>query len=458
MAKVHLISLVGDTAGYREALHRWADAPPSSPGVGTRYTFEALVELLSESGSPPENPGPQVEATVVGTEETAGKIPLRFPDRKLAVRRIPRGANFAEQQEIVRVLRDLLHELRAQDVSTIYLDVTHGFRAQSLLAVSAASFVRAEWRRSQPEPTPERSAPTLRVLYGHLDDQEKTVDFWDLTDLLTLGDWTAALDAATRFGRADDLAALAKADETTPWRERDEAGCARHQFVQKLARLVQNFADDLSYTRWQALLVGADGAKPPGSAALLAGVLNPQDSGYAAFIARRPLLKEALEALGTTAQRLQARSLFGEDAVAASVRLATTYRRMNRFLECAATLREFGYTLLAHRLGVEHDPKNPVPLRDALGLALTFKASPSSETERDRNRVAAAIEAARAENRFPEDLVEHLRKVSALRNDLLHGGVNAGPVGREKVAVRLGEFLDAHRQFAESPGLDDCPP
>lgn len=352
-------------------------------------------------------------------------------------------------------VRNVLDQLARNKISTIYLDVTHGFRAQSLLAVSAATFARAEWRRQGIGTSPDRPAPAIRVLYGQHDKHAKTTTFWDLTDLLTLADWSAALDAATRFGRADDLGAIAKADEETPWSDRDEQGRARHRFVQELARRVTDFANDLCYNRWQALLVG-DG-RQPGSASLLARALDPESPGYEAFVTRRPLLADALQALRATAAPLRARSLFAEDAVAASVPLATTYLGMNRFLECAATLREFGFTALAHRLGLQHPQENPVPFRDALGLALARDATPRDEAGPDRARVAAAIDALRAQGGFPEALVEGLRSVGALRNDLLHGGMRPGPTGRDKVAGRLREFIDRHRELAVSTGSNPTP-
>jgi CRISPR-associated Csx2 family protein len=88
----------------------------------------------------------------------------------------------------------------------IIFDITNGFRSLPVLAFLAASFVRVV-----------RGALVERMIYGAFDaTQDGITPVFDLTPFLTLLDWTTATDAFLKYGRADDLAALARTGDGGP--------------------------------------------------------------------------------------------------------------------------------------------------------------------------------------------------------------------------------------------------
>lgn len=395
MTPIHLVSLVGDPSRYEEVTHHWPERPDASRPPGwTKYTVEALRHFLGLE----EN-----QITLVGTEHALQDVRPHLPS--LDERECPNGETFAEQQTFVARLRDLLDQLRVDGVTEVYLDVTHGFRAQSLLAVGAASFVRAEWRREG-----HTSTPAIRVLYGGLDKDEGTTTFWDLTDLLTLGDWSAALDALNRFGRADDLARLALA-ESGPGAETG----AERGFRRSLADEAKAYADDLVFNRWADLLFGRKGGA--GSAARLRGVLD----GAEPFLARRTPLRAAFAAMGNALEGLDAPNVYSKDGLRAARRLAHTYARLQRYLELAALIRETLVTASVVQAGTTlPEPGRPGAHTGRMGWEKAIQADPPQAVP-------------------PPDpaTLDLFEKAGDRRNDMLHGGLNANPQRAKRLRTLL---------------------
>ena len=112
---------------------------------------------------------------------------------------IPSGRDESELWAMFGILSD---NIQAGD--QIIFDITNGFRSLPVLALLATSFVRVA-----------RGATVERMIYGAFDAQDKATNrtpVFDLTPFVRLLDWTAATDAFLKYGRADDLAALAAPD------------------------------------------------------------------------------------------------------------------------------------------------------------------------------------------------------------------------------------------------------
>lgn len=109
----------------------------------------------------------------------------------VALRIIPYAQTEAEQLDIVRALIDA-----TQDVDSLHLDITHGFRHLPLLATSAAQYLRA-------------LRPQMRlqaVWYGAFDPDTHHAPVHNLAGLLHIGEWANAI---TRFDKDGDYGTLA---------------------------------------------------------------------------------------------------------------------------------------------------------------------------------------------------------------------------------------------------------
>jgi CRISPR-associated DxTHG motif protein len=117
----------------------------------------------------------------------AGAVPVRPVH-------IPSGQNEAELWAMFAAI-----ERQIGQGDQIIFDITNGFRSLPVLALLAATFVRVA-----------RGAYVQRMIYGAFDaTTDGKTPVFDLTPFVRLLDWTSATDAFLKYGRADDLAALA---------------------------------------------------------------------------------------------------------------------------------------------------------------------------------------------------------------------------------------------------------
>ena len=79
----------------------------------------------------------------------------------------------------------------------VMLDITHGFRSSPFFAAAVASFVRAV----------DENPPDLRIGYAAFEARKDGVTpIWDLSEFVSLLDWTSALALFLRTGRSADVA------------------------------------------------------------------------------------------------------------------------------------------------------------------------------------------------------------------------------------------------------------
>jgi hypothetical protein len=315
----------------------------------------------------------------------------------------------------------------------IWLDTTHGFRAQSFLGAAALAYTLSDWSRRRLADPPE-----VRVFYAYYDELRKDTPqpIWELTEFVTATRWNAALDALVRFGRADDVLALAKSDADAGVASARAAGLqgsalAEASFPSSLGKAARAFADDLTMTRLRDLFTT--------SSLKLASIIDATEPRYQAFLARRPYLAEPLARVRELAQRLSATNVLGRAGLRATAQLARTYGELQQFAAQMVAVREGVIT--AH------------------GIEKGLPATEPGQTDCDENRKAIetdlgnAAKDARDADAHASQVVAMSTKAHEPRNDVMHGGIRHHPGKADRLRERAQELSDNLQVLAAA--LDD---
>ena len=154
----------------------------------TRFVCRALAELLKPA-----------EIVVLATEKAEsvhGNALREALPGDLAAKfvTIPMGES---QGELWDQFQKIKEQLR-YSAGPVMLDITHGFRSSPFFAAATASFVRAV----------DENPPDLRVCYAGARGAGEggVTPIWDLSEFVTLLDWTSALALFLRTGRSADVA------------------------------------------------------------------------------------------------------------------------------------------------------------------------------------------------------------------------------------------------------------
>ena len=162
---------------------------------------------------------------------------------------------------------------------SIIFDVTNAFRSLPILAFLVASYVRVI-----------RQASVERMIYGAFDARvDDQTPVFDLTPFVRLLDWTSATDAFLKYGRADDLAALA-GGATLPGQLKAMTEALQTSRPAETMELAYGLDDAITAARAQAapaqrpfaLLLDRIGAEYAGF-----GLRRPRDGSNAAAMVRK---------------------------------------------------------------------------------------------------------------------------------------------------------------------------
>jgi CRISPR-associated DxTHG motif protein len=352
--------------------------------------------------------------------------------------RVPDGRQPSELWELFERVRA---ELARDDVATLHLDLTHGFRVQPMIALSALDLVRSSWARDRVDP------PALRVFYGAFEARQRgpegdVAPIWDMTGVFQAGAWNAALTAVARYGRGDDFKSLAEPIGKARAKQAHAggAGAAGARIAgapAELGKRIAAFCDDLATGRVAALF----GAGQKGSAPALSDLLRSKE--LEPFLEELPPLRSTVEWLEVRVAKLCASDLVGEEGTQAMVAYAELCMELERFAEAAAALREGAISLFALRAPrplaeqLSNGPRCPAPgfldARDSVErscTALGREAISKNEKIAEAARVAlgAALDAAKLAN-----------NIGQLRNDVEHLGHRDKPLEASRVRKQLAE-------------------
>ncbi len=331
-----LVSFLG-LGKYEPVSYEW-NGRVSSP---TRLVEQAIVEL----------DGAVDEVVLLGTDEVydtwiaSGELE-KWLHRSYDFRRVPKGSDPSQLRQIFETVVAAMgiswpgHD-SGRMPQRILLDVTHGLRIQPILATSALSFALSEWKRVGVTP------PEVQALYGAYEaavgDAPRPI--WDLTEIVTVANWNAAIDAMLRYGRADDIASLAQSAARAALaeaRERGEDGkeLGRWSHIRILGEAARRFADDLALGRVRDLLRT--------SAPDLRRKLGDEKTEH--WTNELPLLRGAVAELVSVVEPLCLPDgrILGPEGLQAMAALARYYGRIQRFAEQAAAIRETTVGLAGH--------------------------------------------------------------------------------------------------------------
>lgn len=343
-----------------------------------------------------------VTLRVLGTKEVRARwvdsgllsrlVPAFRPEQFVL---LPSGEAVADAAAFVERLLPLLRRVPLEEESReperILFDLTHGFRAQSILATSAVQAVLAEdLRAGRP--------PILELRYAAFEAREQDrAPVWELTGLLAQQQWLAAIDAFRRHGRADAFAALCEglARRIIAGQHQDQQRRAERDAVNRLGRCARSLADALVLLRLEALVTKHAPA-----------FVRAAEQGRERVEAEGPAVRGALDELVRWARAMSAEEVAREDGGPALAAVARAAFEMERYVEALAVLREGTVLRAGHRWGCANGE---------------------------------------AERRLSEDKENTFwRELTQLRNDVLHCGLERGGGGVEpqRVRQRIPSLID----------------
>lgn len=397
-ARVHrLVTFLG-TGNYQPTIYALGERRAES----TRFVCRALAELLAPA-----------EIVVLATEQAesahggALNAALRagnFPSPEFV--RIPMGET---REQLWQQFEKIKVQLRGSD-GPIMLDITHGFRSSPFFAAAIASFVRAV----------DENPPDFRVCYaGALGAAgEGVTPIWDLSEFVSLLDWTSALTLFLRTGRAEAAAAEAErigSSVRQAWFKEGRVGPEPR--LKELGQSLRQFARDLETLRTGDLLIGR-GGNTSSAARLFAAATAAGEE----VVVHTPALADVLQRVAEMVRPLAGKriDLSGADGRNAVMALTETYLHLGRYLEAASTIRE-GW--------VNHY---------AAKTALAPGAPQFDGEERDR-----------AESRtYHADPV--YQEVTDRRNDLLHAQYRPSAQNADGITAKVRELADKFRTSLSS--------
>ena len=274
----------------------------------------------------------------------------RINDVQLGFRLLPSGRTVEERWQMFSTVVDSLSD-KAIDLewphgttqrepeapTQVVLDITHGFRLQPFFAASAIAFVQSQRRRLA------EKGRSIRILYAAFDpksakEQESYVaPMWELTQLIDVLEWDAAIDGLMRYGRADDLQKLVAQEQK---RANDPASKA-YPKLKAFGDAARKFADGLVTARM-----------PQTMTELSSGLVRAIDACRDDLRHHVPPVEGQLDRLRGWANELSASKAVGPEGVRAGLALTRRYLELERFAEAAVALRETLVT--AHTWNLHH--------------------------------------------------------------------------------------------------------
>lgn len=304
------------------------------------------------------------------------------------------------------------------------LDVTHGFRAVPVLGIAVAAFVHA----MDPE-------AVEGVYYGAYDaKKDNAVPIWDLTPLVTLMDWTSAVQLYAYTGNASRIAELLEQVQNEAYQEK-QPGSALPTQLQPLAGLLRGLS--------QAIYLARPLEAPHNAKAALERLEQARGE-----------IRDLVPPFDAVADRLKADTerfvLQAQDIGAVldyQLELIDWYAQHRYPLHAFALAREWLVTLACARAGSDwRDPD------DRTKVERLFR-------EKEHGYSSANDEAPLVDT-MPDDLHKCWSQVSQIRNDILHCGMGRNEAHKaRKIMENLQELkgkLEAVRKFAD-PSIDGGP-
>ncbi|WP_148259922.1 TM1812 family CRISPR-associated protein [Isosphaera pallida] len=389
---IRLISFLG-TGNYENACYRWNNESYSS-----KYVVFAIAKMLQNIESQKN-----IEVVLLATDkawqahgqsvcDTFAQADLPTPQR----RTIPDGAS---QDELWNQFEIILDVLQSSD-DVVYIDITHGFRAQPFFASGVIQYLQSVFNRSE----------DVHVIYGEYNrNQPENSRIWDLTPFVELSEWSRSLLLFLKTGQAQGVVEPTRKigrDLKKKWAAEGRQG--QPTDLDQLAKLLEKFSDDFITVRTGCLLLGPESSSQQ--------LVNMMEKARDEVIQILPPLGKVVDMV---IERLKplcgATCLSDPQGQAALQYLSMLYFKMGRIAEACATLREGWITKYA-------DSRSDKP------GTVDFDKDAREE----------------AEKRFFERHENLGKQISQLRNDIQHAGYRKDPMPPKTI---INQFLQLHSQW-----------
>ena len=342
---------------------------------------------------------------------------------------IPDGHSEADLWGIFNAITE-----KVQDGDELVVDITNGFRSLPFLSFLAIAFLRMA-----------RQVTVSRVLYGAWEARDEQTDktpVFDLTPFLTLLDWTIATDRFTRFGDASDLAGLLK------------KGIPPGPLMR----------DDLPAREIGKGLKGAANAMEEVSLALRLTrpleTMQASETLVQALQQAAPTISQKTPPFGLLAEQIRAayqplaqaeplRSANWSENLAIQLDLIEWYLEKGQVVQALTLAREWLVSVLVYHFESESliAPECRKPVENAL----------NNEVERHKPKRRSPLHP--ASDAQLQAMPNHREvgklwdKLSELRNDIAHVGMNPTPKKADKLRKEAQDIYPRFRKLAEALGI-----
>jgi len=395
---IHLITFLG-TQRYSITTYEWAESNADSheQRYKTEFVAEAVCHLL-----------PVCRVTVIATETSRQKywdtLSQRLQqnpsspddiDLKLVDERFDNKALWEQFQTVLDALRG--RDGADTTEANIVLDITHGWRSLPFFAGSVVEFALAN----------DLAAAPVRVLYGEYRDNPPS-PIHDLTLTLDVLRWSRGINFFRRSGNAADVVEPTQAlgnELSRAWAESEKQG--EKPPLEKLAKHIQAFSDDLVTVRSAALMYGHGS-----SAAQLCKTICECRESVKKLL---PPLASVLDQLKNMAEPLVTHKRFSQQSgQRAMANLAKLYLDLGRFAEAAAVIREAEIC------------QHACEQADMPGADQGYS---------DKHRQAAEQDWYQADE-------NHAKSIGQFRNDIEHAGFNKQPAPGRKLKCKIKKMVN----------------
>ena len=393
-----IVAFLG-TGNYQPVVYRVGGRAATE----TRLSFSALHELFQDH-----------ELVVLATKEAVAKN-LGLVDEELGKKprwiRIPSGKS---EEEVWEILKRLVRELETYD--ELILDITHGFRAQPLLAFGALLLVKNL-----------RGTRVNHIFYGAYEQKDASgvAPFFDLNPLLGFVDWVQALTTFKHYGHADQLAGLLREENAALWRSGAEV---KPQNLQRLSTLLQQISTALMVNRPHEVAKASIDLKR---------IVPSVERELQSTRSLAPIASYLADGLNDY-RRLTARMVENPFNAGSKNQLRVSSRtilyllKIKAYAQALTLAREALVTKLCLEKGI--DPGEPTSRKAAESLlgAWSHLLKSSGKLSGRQKRHARLWD-----------------QVSELRNDVNHAGFRKNPMRAEKVAAKTQELCEKVASWLE---------
>lgn len=305
------------------------------------------------------------------------------------------------------------------DKAHLIVDITHGFRAQPILALSICMYLRMV-----------KNVEIDRIVYGAYEarkseNQEEVAPVWDLTPFLLLMDWNIALDKFIKSGNASELSALLKKSHRQAWKDATQKATDLPRKLQNLGERFNTLTNALATVRPLEIAENSD------SIVRYIDAASEEIAKYARpFISHLENVKREYYMMAANRDEI-----YKKRGLQAQFDIIMWYYRKKYYQQAVTLAREWVISKMCLFWG-----KNPADFHareevtEALGIWFK-KLRSCHDIEGETGKLP---------NQFIAELWSELIN---LRNDINHAGMRKNPMPAKAIAEKINKLIPKLEKF-----------